>query len=202
MRGFATALLAVAALGSPAAAFDKVLLKDGRTIEGTLVAGTDASVVRLKVKAIEVAIPASEVEKTFEENLDNYKPKTPEEEDNLKKGFVLFEGHWMSKTGRDDLLAKRAGRRQGGDRRDQEAAELEGGGHQGQHALLAQVERRARAGRRLPRPPRGVLQVLLRRVGHEGPVDREERQVQRGAAPAAGATCSPSRPRAAPSRSA
>jgi hypothetical protein len=108
MRGFAAALLAVVALGSPAAAFDKVLLKDGRTIEGTLVPGTDAAVVHLKVKDVDVPIPAGAVVKTFEENLDSFKPKTPEEEDNLKKGWVLFEGHWMSKSSRDDLLGKRA----------------------------------------------------------------------------------------------
>src|SRR6187399_894264 len=106
--GIVAAFLGAAALAAPVHAFDKVLLKDGRTIEGTLIPSSDASVVRLKVKSIEIPIPATAVDRTFVENLDSYKPKSAEETEFLKKGYVLFEGRWLSKASRDDLLAKRA----------------------------------------------------------------------------------------------
>src|SRR6185436_14228710 len=48
------------------------------------------------------------IEKTFPENLANYKPKNAQEEEYLKKGFVLFEGNWMSASRRDQELKKRA----------------------------------------------------------------------------------------------
>ncbi|HEX5009933.1 MAG TPA: hypothetical protein VFY71_05990 [Planctomycetota bacterium] len=108
MRQFACALAAAALVAAPAMAFDRVLLKDGRTIEGTLVPSNDAAVVHLKLNDIEVPIPVALVDKQFVENLADYKPKTKQEEENLKKGWVLFEGHWTSKDRRDGELAKRA----------------------------------------------------------------------------------------------
>ena len=108
MRLFAGALVATLVAAAPAIAFDRVLLKDGRTIEGTLLPSDDGAVVRLKVNEIEVPIPSALVDKQFVENLADYKPKTPQEEDYLKKGWVLFEGKWTSKDRRDGELAKRA----------------------------------------------------------------------------------------------
>ncbi len=88
--------------------FDKVLLADGRTIEGTLVPSTDAGYVRLKIRGIEIPIRSDLVTKTYVENLEGYVPKNKQEEDYLKKGWVLFENGWMSKDRREGELKKRA----------------------------------------------------------------------------------------------
>ncbi len=106
MIGIAMALLAAALASAPC--FDRVLLKDGREIVGTLVASDDPAFVRLKLPAAEIPIPTSLVAKTWIENLEGYVPKNKQEEDYLKKGWVLFEGQWMSKDRRDGELKKRS----------------------------------------------------------------------------------------------
>jgi hypothetical protein len=98
----------LAPLATPAAAFDKVLLKDGRQVEGTIVASDDPDVVQLEIEGTRIPIPMAMVDKTWIENLEGYVPKNKQEEDWLKKGYVLFEGSWMSAKRRDDELRKRA----------------------------------------------------------------------------------------------
>lgn len=88
--------------------FDRVLLKDGRSIECTLVTSPDPGFVRIKIKSVEIPIRADLVDKTWVENLENYVPKNAQEEEYLKKGFVLFEGSWMSSARREGELKKRA----------------------------------------------------------------------------------------------
>jgi Protein of unknown function (DUF1570) len=89
-------------------AFDKVLLKDGRTVEGQIVKGDDPTVTKLKIGLVEVPIRNDLIEKTYIESLEGYVPKNKQEEAELKKGSVLFEGTWMSRTRREGILSKRA----------------------------------------------------------------------------------------------
>ena len=88
--------------------FDRLLLKDGRIIEGDLLPPKDASTTLLSIAGIEVPVRNDLIEKSFAENLANYKAKNAQEEEYLKKGFVLFEGNWMSASRRDQELKKRA----------------------------------------------------------------------------------------------
>ncbi|HEX5009932.1 MAG TPA: DUF1570 domain-containing protein [Planctomycetota bacterium] len=99
------ALLAAALL---LPAFDQVLLKDGRTITGTIVASDDPHVTRLRIGQVEVPIRNELIDKTWVEMLAGYVPKDKLEEEQLRQGNVLFEGSWMSRTRREDILRKRA----------------------------------------------------------------------------------------------
>jgi len=115
--GRAALILALAGLFAPCAdAFDKVLLKDGRLIVGKLLESPDAGFVRLQLAGVEVPIRSDLVDKTFVEDLEDYVPKNKQEEDYLAKGWVIFEGRWMSRTRRETELKKR---------RDAEDAEIE-----------------------------------------------------------------------------
>ncbi|MGQ0553463.1 MAG: DUF1570 domain-containing protein [Planctomycetota bacterium] len=102
------ALLLLAPAAPATLLFDRVLLKDGRTIEGTILPSNDTEFVRLEIRGTTVPIRADLIEKTFVENLENYVPKNKKEEDYLKKGWVIFEGNWMSKDRRAGELKKRA----------------------------------------------------------------------------------------------
>jgi hypothetical protein len=99
------ALLAAALL---LPAFDEVLLKDGRTVAGTIVASDDPHVTRLRIGLVEVPIRNELIDKTWVEMLAGYVPKNRQEEEQLRQGNVLFEGTWMSRTRREDILRKRA----------------------------------------------------------------------------------------------
>ncbi|MDG2150124.1 MAG: DUF1570 domain-containing protein [Planctomycetota bacterium] len=103
--------LALLTLGAllcpPAAAFDKVLLKDGRIIEGKLLESEDAGFVRIRLAGVDIPIHEDLVSKTYVEDLDDYVPQNQKEEQYLKKGWVLFEGRWMSRTRRESELKKR-----------------------------------------------------------------------------------------------
>ncbi|MHC5211589.1 MAG: DUF1570 domain-containing protein [Planctomycetota bacterium] len=98
----------LAPLAATATAFDKVLLKDGRQVEGTILESDDPDYVRLEIKGTEIPIPLTMIDKTYVENLEGYVAKNKQEEEWLKKGYVLFEGSWMSSKRRDDELRKRA----------------------------------------------------------------------------------------------
>jgi hypothetical protein len=98
-----TCLLALALLSAVATPFDRVLLKDGRVIDGQLLDSDDADYIVLRLPGADIPIPQAMVETTYVENLDDYIP-----ERELAKGNVLFEGRWMSKRRRDQELRKRA----------------------------------------------------------------------------------------------
>lgn len=111
-RAIVAAALA-AILSAPAGAFDKVLLKDGRMVEGKVLkeaAPGEAAgdVTRLRIGKVEIPIANALIDKTWIEDLEGYVPKNKQEEDYLKKGLVLFEGSWMSRTRRETELKKRA----------------------------------------------------------------------------------------------
>ncbi|MBM3985167.1 MAG: DUF1570 domain-containing protein, partial [Planctomycetes bacterium] len=102
------ALLAAGLLAAPAAAFDKLLLKDGRAVEGQIVKGDSPDVTVLRIGKVDILIRNELIDKTWIENLEGYVPKNKQEEEYLKKGMVLFEGAWMSRTRRETELKKRA----------------------------------------------------------------------------------------------
>lgn len=102
------ALVAACLLAAPAAAFDKLLLKDGRAVEGLIVKGEDPAVTVLRIGKVDIPIRNDLIDKTWVENLEGYVPKNKQEEEYLRKGMVLFEGTWMSRTRRETELKKRA----------------------------------------------------------------------------------------------
>ena len=104
----AAAALAVLVAAGPAAAFDKVLLKDGRLIEGKIHDPDKDGHVAFEIRGMTIEIPHAMVDKHYIEDLEDYVPKNAKEEKNLKKGWVLFEGRWMSKARREQELTKRA----------------------------------------------------------------------------------------------
>lgn len=100
-------LLLPLVLASPAL-FDKVLLKDGRLIEGKLIESDDPAYVTLRLPGADIPIRNELVDRTYVEDMEAYVPKNKTEEDYLKKGWVLFEDRWMSRTRREQELANRA----------------------------------------------------------------------------------------------
>ncbi len=101
-------LLAVAILAAaPLARADKVVLKDGRVIEGTLRDVDEQGRTVLEIRGKAIPIEDALIERTFVENLEGYVPQSKKEEEYLKKGYVLFEGSWMSKTRREGVLKDR-----------------------------------------------------------------------------------------------
>lgn len=107
MRATALLLTALAVLSGPAAGFDRVLLKDGRAIDGKLMESEDKDFILLRLPGADVPIPLDLIDKTFVEDLEDYVPKNSKEEKYLKQGKVLFEGSWMSRTRREQELKKR-----------------------------------------------------------------------------------------------
>lgn len=107
MRMLITMLLALAALAAPAPAFDKVLLKDGRLIEGKLLESELSGYITLRLPGADIPIAESLVERTYVEDLETYVPKDKREEEYLAKGWVKFEDRWMSRTRRETELKKR-----------------------------------------------------------------------------------------------
>jgi tetratricopeptide (TPR) repeat protein len=104
-----TVLLATITLTAALLApFDRLLLKDGRSIEGKVVPSDVEGYTRLRINEVEIPIRNDLIDKTWIEDLEDYVPQNEKEEEYLKKGWVLFEGRWMSKKRRDDELKKRA----------------------------------------------------------------------------------------------
>jgi hypothetical protein len=95
-------------LTASAAVFDRVVLTDGRIIEGDIQDSDDPDHLLLRIRSVDVLISNDLISTTFRENLDNYEPANKKEEDYLKRGWVLFEGRWMAKTRREQELSKRA----------------------------------------------------------------------------------------------
>jgi hypothetical protein len=107
MFALSIALTLAASVATPAV-FDRLLLKDGRAIECKIVDEDDPTYLTIEIRGTEIPVRHDLIESTYVENLENYVPKNKKEEDYLKKGWVLFEGRWMSKSRRDGELKKRA----------------------------------------------------------------------------------------------
>jgi len=100
--------MVVAALATgPLTPFDKVLLDDGRMIEGDVVEEDRDGYVVLALPGAEVPISLDLVDQVYVENLEDYVPKNRKEERYLERGWVLFEGSWMSRTRREAILRER-----------------------------------------------------------------------------------------------
>jgi len=100
-------LLLLAGLADQALGFDRVMLKDGRIINGKLVDSEDKDFHVLRLPGADIPINKDLVERIFVEDMANYVPKNAKEAKYLKQGKVLFEGSWMSRTRREQSLKKR-----------------------------------------------------------------------------------------------
>ncbi|MSR62510.1 MAG: hypothetical protein EXS08_08700 [Planctomycetes bacterium] len=103
-------LLALVALVAPAAAGDTLVLKDGRVFqEQRLVRGVGG--VEVQFASGKVLVPDALVHLALIEGEAEAAPTTDEEREKSVKGLVLFEGEWIQKKRRDELIAKRAAAR-------------------------------------------------------------------------------------------
>lgn len=105
----------VLALGRESAAAqqagnDFLVLKDGRVITGKKLARAEGG-LKLVFENGDVLVPNELVEDFLIEGDASPAPTTDEEKEQFAKGNVRFDGKWMSKKQRDDLLAKRLAER-------------------------------------------------------------------------------------------
>ncbi|MEW6743592.1 MAG: tetratricopeptide repeat protein [Planctomycetota bacterium] len=84
---------------------DQVLLLDGRIVEAAVELSGDA--VTLKFKNGDITIPRDQVKEVYYEDLSRYLPQSDEEKEQLAKGFVKYEGRWISKDRLQAELQKR-----------------------------------------------------------------------------------------------
>lgn len=90
---------------APAAAADLLVLKDGRVVEGQKLARVEAG-IEIQYANGNVLIPQALVEDALIDGETPPAPATAEEQEMAAKGFVRWEGKWVPKKRRDDLLAK------------------------------------------------------------------------------------------------
>jgi hypothetical protein len=100
-------LLLLAALAAEARAYDRVMLKDGRIINGKLIDSEDDQYYLLRLPGADVPISTNLVDRIYVEDMEDYVPKNSKEAKYLKQGKVLFEGSWMSRTRREQALQGR-----------------------------------------------------------------------------------------------
>ncbi len=101
------ALVTLAALAAPLGA-DTLVTKDGRIVEVEKARETDG-VYRLEFSCGEIVCPPEHVASVeIEGDMSEYEPKDEREREYLEKGFVRFEGRWISKPAYENELAKRA----------------------------------------------------------------------------------------------
>ncbi|MBI1853191.1 MAG: DUF1570 domain-containing protein [Planctomycetes bacterium] len=98
-RSFALGIV-VALCIAPNARAARVVIKDGRELEGT-VKTTDSGVV-LTLAGVDIPIPRADVATIFDD--DAYVPQTDEEKKWLEKGYVRYEGRWVPPSQRDRAL--------------------------------------------------------------------------------------------------
>lgn len=106
MTALLIACLALFAPASVAADGDRVVLQDGRQIEGSLKSESDEQIV-LEINGVDIPIRRDLVKELYPAITADYQPKDDKERKYLEKGFVRFEGQWMSKSRYEKELAKR-----------------------------------------------------------------------------------------------
>lgn len=94
---------------------DRVLLNDGRQIEGVIKSETDEAVT-LEINGVDIPIKRELIDEVYPAITDDYEPQDAKERRYLERGFVKFEGRWMSRSRYENELE---------DRREAEAEELE-----------------------------------------------------------------------------
>ncbi|MEM7307782.1 MAG: hypothetical protein AAF682_13975 [Planctomycetota bacterium] len=101
-------LLACAALlGTPTLAQDDLLcLKDGRVFADLSMERTDGGVT-IHFENGDVAVPGGLILDALVAGSSSFEPTNDEEREKLAKGFVPFDGKWVSQKRRDQLIAKR-----------------------------------------------------------------------------------------------
>jgi len=99
-------LLALVAFLAPAARADKLILYDGRIVDGCRVEERGQHLYAVFEHGALKLIPAQIKEILYDSN-ETYAPRNDYEREQLEKGFVLFEGTWMSRERRVSTLAKR-----------------------------------------------------------------------------------------------
>jgi tetratricopeptide (TPR) repeat protein len=100
------AVLLAAALASPPARADIVVLKDGRSIENAK-AVKDGDHYILSYPHGQVRVPASQVKDAYIESNGVFEPRNDEEKEKLAQGLVPHEGKWVKKEQRDAALRKK-----------------------------------------------------------------------------------------------
>ena len=100
-----TALFVVLAFAGRARA-DKLILYDGRVVDGCRVEEIGQELYAAFEHGTLKLIP-SQVKEILYDSDETYVPKNDYEREQLAKGFVLFEGLWMSKERRTGTLDKR-----------------------------------------------------------------------------------------------
>ncbi|MCC6409548.1 MAG: hypothetical protein IT453_20485 [Planctomycetes bacterium] len=108
MRSLALAL----ALGAfaPTASADLLVLKDGRVIQDQKLARSDGGIA-IQYANGDVLVPTALVEDVIIDGEATPPPATAEEQEMAGKGLVRWEGKWIPKKRRDELLAKRTAER-------------------------------------------------------------------------------------------
>lgn len=96
-------------LASPAGA-DLLLLKDGRIVDGKPMHRVEKG-VEIRYEHGTILVPTDMVQDAVLEEDKQYLPKTDEEKAQTAKGFVRFEGKWITPKQREDLVAKRVEKR-------------------------------------------------------------------------------------------
>jgi hypothetical protein len=105
MRTLALALGFLALFGVGASG-DMLLLHDGRIIDGRPMERTDDG-IKVKYENGEVFVPSRLIREAVLESDPLLEPKTDEEREQASKGMVRFEGKWVSKARRDQLIQQR-----------------------------------------------------------------------------------------------
>lgn len=101
-----TLMLAGMLAGSAPLADDILCLKDGRIVSGKKMSRTNGG-IDIEYENGIVFVPAALIlDAVLAEDLD-VAPKTDEERQQTSKGFVRFEGKWITAAQRDDMLKKR-----------------------------------------------------------------------------------------------
>jgi hypothetical protein len=85
---------------------DKLVLRDGRVIEGCRVETLEQDYY-VHFPHGSVRLPAAEVKEILVDSDADYRPRNEYERDQLEKGLLLFEGKWISKAERSALLETR-----------------------------------------------------------------------------------------------
>lgn len=108
-RTFLLSILAAGASGAPALA-DRIVTKNGRVIEGTVVSRADGK-VKFKLETAEIEVPDDMIKDLFiEGDMSGYVPKDDKEKELIAKGFVRYQNQWMPKAQYEQALAKEKAR--------------------------------------------------------------------------------------------
>ncbi len=115
MRGVTTAFLAIASSILPAQQDPMIggslVMKDGRFIQAPKIKNTPDNYILVYTHG-SVVVPKKLVSRAFIlDDIGNYKPRNQAEEKKIKKGYILFEGKWISRARLEAIIKKRKAKR-------------------------------------------------------------------------------------------